>query len=63
MALYLHTPIGLKPCVGKIFPFIHHNANQRYPYYGVVVRLAWSKYPESYAGDSGATGRAPMPGR
>jgi hypothetical protein len=28
------------------------------PYFNVVVRLAWSKDPESYAGGNVATGRA-----
>jgi hypothetical protein len=29
----------------------------RYPYFDIVVRLAWSCYPESYAGGGIATGR------
>jgi hypothetical protein len=32
--------------------------HQRYPYFDVVVGLAWSNDPESYAGSSIATGRA-----
>jgi hypothetical protein len=30
---------------------------RRYPYFDVVVSLAWSYDPESYAGDSIAAGR------
>jgi hypothetical protein len=33
---------------------------RRYPYFDVVVGLAWSCDPESYAGSSIAAGRSPM---
>jgi hypothetical protein len=36
---------------------------RRYPYFDVVVGLAWSHDPESYAGGSVAAGRSPMPDR
>jgi hypothetical protein len=36
---------------------------RRYPYFDVVVGLAWSYDPESYAGGSVAAGSSPMPDR
>jgi hypothetical protein len=33
-------------------------SSQRYPYFDVIVGLAWSNDSESYAGDSVATGTA-----
>jgi hypothetical protein len=37
--------------------------SHRYPYFDIVVELAWSYDPESYVGGSIAAGRAPMPDR
>jgi hypothetical protein len=36
---------------------------QRYPYFDIVVGLAWSEDPESYAGSSIATGRGSHTGQ
>jgi hypothetical protein len=38
--------------------FVTVAPRQRYPYFDVVVGLAWSYDPESYAGGSDATGMA-----
>ena len=43
----------------RILYFTITTPHRRYPYFDVVVGLAWSNDPEGYAGSSKATGRAP----
>jgi hypothetical protein len=37
--------------------------SRRYPYFGIVVGLAWSNDPEGYSGSTVATGRASQAGQ
>jgi hypothetical protein len=41
----------------------YRSTPRRYPYFGIVVGLAWSYDPESYAGSSIATGRVSHAGQ
>jgi hypothetical protein len=55
-------------CIGTALAFyvVHlqdGSPHRRYPYFDVVVGLAWSNYPERYAGGSVDSGRGSHAGQ